>query len=271
MTSVMGDFPARSENVCMTTTMMEFSSKTVGQLAVEVPTSIRVFEAWKIDYCCGGKTPLPQACATAGKSVDDFVEQLMRAAVAPDNAARDWSHASLTTIASNIVKTYHDCTRQELQLLAPLAEKVLGVHGERHPELEEVVALIKDVTNDMIPHMLKEEQVLFPYVTQLEAGAAPTPFFGTVKNPVRMMMVEHDRVGELLASLRNVTSGYAAPDNACFSYRELYRRLSELETLTHEHIHIENNLYFPRAVELEDQVGKPSAMAAAGHACGCGH
>ena len=121
----------------------------------------------------------------------------------------------------------------------------------------------------MLPHMLKEEQVLFPYVAQLERGEAPTPFFGTVRNPVRMMMMEHDRVGGLLAQLRATTSDYALPPDACFSYRELYRRLDELELKTHEHIHIENNVYFPRAVALEDQAGNAAAGHAHGHAC-CG-
>jgi regulator of cell morphogenesis and NO signaling len=271
MTSVMFRAAAGRENVCMTTTMIEFSTRTVGELAVEVPASIRVFEAWKIDYCCGGRTPLPEACATAGKSVDEFVARLTSAAVIPEDAARDWSGATLTAIASNIVKTYHDYTREELQTLTPLAAKVLGVHGERHPELAEVVTLIADVSADMLPHMLKEEQILFPYVNQLELGSAPTPFFGTVKNPVRHMMLDHDRVGELLARLRTITSDYTVPGNACFSYRELYRRLPEFEARTHEHIHIENNLYFLRAVQLEDQVGKPAQTAAAGDACGCHH
>jgi len=210
MTSVMCGRAAAADDVCMTTTMMEFTDRT-------------------------------------------------------------WSGQSLTSIAANIVKSYHDYTREELQTLAPLAERVVGVHGRRHAELAEVATLIGDVATDMIPHMLKEEQVLFPYVTQLEAGNAPTPFFGTVKNPVRMMMLEHDRVGDLLAKLRAVTNGYTVPDDACFSYRELYRRLGELESLTHEHIHVENNLYFPRAVELEERIGKPSATAMSGHACGCGH
>jgi regulator of cell morphogenesis and NO signaling len=271
MTSVMFRAAPGRDNEAMTTTMMEFSTRTVGELAVEVPAAIRVFEAWKIDYCCGGRTPLPDACAAAGKSVDEFVAQLMRAASVPENAARDWAGSTLTTIATNIVTTYHDYTREELQTLAPLAAKVLGVHGERHPELAEVAALIADLTTDLVPHMLKEEQVLFPYVNQLEQGSAPTPFFGTVKNPVRMMMAEHDRVGELLARLRVTTSGYDVPGNACFSYRELYRRLSEFEARTHEHIHIENNLYFPRAVQLEDRVGKAVQGDTAGHACGCGH
>lgn len=246
---------------------MDIRERTVGDLAVEMPLSIRVFEAWKIDYCCGGRTPLPDAVAAAGKSVDEFLVALD---VLADVPTRDWSGDTLTTMAGNIVSTYHGYTREELQLLEPLAQKVLGVHGDRRPELADVLSLLCALRDDMLPHMLKEEQVLFPYVTQLEAGSAPTPFFGTVKNPVRKMMAEHDRVGELLASLRSVTDDYTPPESACFSYRELYRRLSEFEQRTHEHIHLENNLYFPRAIALEDRAGQPAAFA---DACGssCAH
>jgi len=260
------------------TTMIEFTDRTVGELAVQVPNSIRVFEAWKIDYCCGGRTPLTDACAAVGKRVEDFVAELVRTAAVPDAAMRDWSADTLAGMAANIVTTYHSYTREELQTLAPLAAKVLSVHGERRPELADVVTLVRELTNDMLPHMLKEEQVLFPYVEQLEAAAAedrpaPTPFFGTVKNPVRMMMLEHDRVGELLATLRAVSDDYTPPESACFSYRELYRRLSEFEQRTHEHVHIENNLYFPRAVDLEDRAGNAAAFEFAGGTCGssCSH
>jgi len=248
-------------------TTMDIRERTVGDLAVEMPLSIRVFEAWKIDYCCGGRTPLPDAVAGSGKTIDEFLAALD---VLADVPSRDWSGDTLTTMAGNIVSTYHAYTREELQLLEPLAQKVLGVHGDRRPELADVLSLLCALRDDMLPHMLKEEQVLFPYVTQLEAGNAPTPFFGTVKNPVRKMMAEHDRVGELLASLRSVTDDYTPPESACFSYRELYRRLSDFEQRTHEHIHLENNLYFPRAVALEDGAGQPAAFA---DACGssCAH
>ena len=183
----------------MTIVVEQTKVMTVGELAVEVPTSIRIFEAWKIDYCCGGRTPLPEACAAVGRSVEEFVAELDRAAAVPDASAQNWSQETLASMSTNIVSMYHVYTREELQTIAPLANKVLSVHGERRPELAEVVALVSDVTNDMLPHMLKEEQVLFPYVQQLEASVtagqpAPTPFFGTVKNPVRMMMLEHDRV-----------------------------------------------------------------------------
>jgi len=260
------------------TTMVDVRDRTVGELAAEVPASIRIFEAWKIDYCCGGRTPLTDACAAIGKTVDTFIAELSRAAAVPDASARDWTKDSLSSMSAQIVAMYHDYTREELQTVIPIAEKVLSVHGERRPELAEVVTLVRDLAGDMIPHMLKEEQVLFPYVSQLEVAIAgnrpaPTPFFGTVRNPVRMMMVEHDRVGELLASLRGVTDEYSLPDGACFSYRELYRRLEELEVRTHEHIHIENNLYFPRAVAMEEQEAAGADTAFAGGFCGasCSH
>ncbi len=258
--------------------MMELTDKTVGAIATEVPAAIRVFEKWKIDYCCGGRTPLADACAGAGKSVDAFLAELERSASVPDAGTHDWAGDTLAAMSSNIVAMYHEYTREELQTLDPLSKKVLSVHGDRHPELAELVALVHDITGDLLPHMLKEEQVLFPYVEQLEnavAGgkAAPTPFFGTVKNPVRMMMLEHDRVGELLARLRTITGDYAAPEGACFTYRELYRRLAEFELRTHEHVHIENNIYFPRAVSLEEQQGNASAAPFAAGTCGssCAH
>jgi regulator of cell morphogenesis and NO signaling len=260
----------------MTVTAMTLTERTVGEVAAELPISIRVFEAWKIDYCCGGKTPMTDACAAAGKSVDAFISELE--ALATVEPSRDWTKGSLHSISQGICSMYHDYTRQELQTITPIAEKVLSVHGERRPELAEVLALIHDLAADMIPHMLKEEQVLFPYVAQLEEAAnrsqpAPTPFFGTVKNPVRMMMMEHDRVGDLLARLRVTSDQFTPPESACFSYRELYRRLTDFEARTHEHIHIENNIYFPRAVSLEENAGKPEAFdgCGMGGSQGCAH
>jgi regulator of cell morphogenesis and NO signaling len=260
-----------TEEMTMTTTITQYADRTVGELAADLPQSIRIFEAWKIDYCCGGRTPLPEACSAAGKSVEEFLAALQRTAAVPNEAGRNWNAESLSSMAQNIVSIYHVYTREELETLAPIADKVLSVHGDRRPELAEVVALLRDLTADMLPHMLKEEQVLFPYVDQLEesdeeGNVAPTPFFGTVKHPVRMMMLEHDRVGEILGKLRAITKDYDPPESACFSYRELYRRLAELELRTHEHIHVENNVYFPRAVALEDLAGQPATFGAGG--CG---
>jgi len=237
--------------------ILSLSTKTVGEVAAEIPSSIPIFEAWKIDYCCGGMTPLTQACTVAGKSIDEL-ESALAAAPARPQTMRDFSTETLSSIRAYIMDVYHAGTRVELDMLRTLADKVLAVHGSRHGELTEVTRLVAALSGDMLPHMLKEEHILFPYVDDLEraetGGPAPIPFFGTVKNPVRMMMMEHDRVGELLAELRQVTAGYAPPPDACFSYRELYRRLFEFELMTHQHIHIENNIYFPRSVALEERL-----------------
>lgn len=172
-----------------------------------------------------------------------------------------WKDAPLAAVATHIVSMYHVYTRNELAALASMGERVLIEHRERHPELSEVVALIGDLTADMLPHMLKEEQVLFPYVSQLEGGNAVTPFFGTVKNPVRKMMLDHDRVEELLTRLRRVTRDYAPPAGAGADFHELYRRLGDFDQLTREHVEIENAVYFPRAVELEERAGSPANFA----------
>lgn len=255
------------------------AGRTVGEIATEHPGAIRVFQQWGIDYCCGGATPVESACERSGRSVADLETALAATASTPGSGIEhDWSRESLASLAAFIIDAYHRYTREELETLTALAEKVEGVHGQRHPEVRRVRELVQALVGDMTPHMLKEEQVLFPFVDQLEEAAdqgrpAPTPFFGTVRNPVRMMMMEHDAVADLLRDLRLVTSDYAPPADACFSYGELYRRLALFETKTHEHIHLENNVYFPKAVKLEDEAGKPIAHRAAetGHACGCGH
>jgi regulator of cell morphogenesis and NO signaling len=256
------------------------TDRTVGELATDIPAAIRVFQAWKIDYCCGGKRPLADACASVGKTVEEFAAAIALAPAA-GGAEVPWTTAPLATVSAQICERYHRYTREELPTLQALATKVYGVHGGRNPELGRLEQLVGELTGDMIPHMLKEEQVLFPYVDQLEEAAAgkraaATPFFGTVKNPVQMMMNEHDRVGELLVEARSITSDYSLPPTACFSYTQLFRRLEEFERLTHEHIHVENNIYFPRAVELEERMGNTASFAAhpgnagASHACGCG-
>lgn len=264
----------------MNQTLNALTERTVGEVATEIPGAIRIFETWGIDYCCAGLTPVTDACERAGKTVEDLVNALSASAVPPGPLPRDWSKESLAAIARYIIDAYHDYTREELETLLALAEKVKGVHGHRHTELVRVNELVQALAVDMRPHMLKEEQVLFPYVDQLEVaatkgGPVPTPFFGTVKNPVRMMMLEHDAVGDMLRELRALTSGYEAPVDGCFSYRELFRRLAEFEQRTHEHIHLENNVYFPSAVALEDRAGNPAAASAGavhGHGpCGCSH
>lgn len=230
---------------------MELTDRTVGEIAAEVPAAIGIFEKYRIDYCCGGRRPLIDACSEAGISVDEFRDALATASIAPD-AAIDFTQRTLTELHTYLVTRYHVHAREELDTLGRLAAKVLSVHGARHRELESVAALVDGLVQDMLPHMMKEEMILFPYVERLENEATPpSSCFGTIENPIRQMLYEHESVGDLLRALRTATGGFIAPDDGCFSYRELYNRLAAFEKETHEHIHLENNVYFPRAVQLE--------------------
>ncbi len=231
--------------------------RTVGDLAVEVPGATRVFERLGIDYCCGGGKSLQDACLGAGVSVEEVMAALenSRERYAGQEAG-EWQLRSLGELIDHIVQKHHAYTKSEMERLDQLSAKVASVHGQNHPELLKVRELVLALRKDLIPHMLKEEQVLFPYIERLEdayrnAQPAPTPFFGTVRNPIRMMIQEHDTAGDLLRDLRSESRNYEVPSDGCISYRTLYQALQELESDLHQHIHLENNILFPRAVTLE--------------------
>jgi regulator of cell morphogenesis and NO signaling len=234
------------------------TSTTVRELAVREPGATRIFEKLKIDYCCGGNKTLEDACAAAGVQTEDIRRLLEKAGESQTmmGEATNFQAASLTELINYILDKHHVFTKEEMTRLDALTEKVCSVHGQNHPELLSVKALFQSLCEDLRPHMFKEEQVLFPYIIRLEEASErkqmppPTPF-GTVRNPVRMMMMEHDVAGDLLRELREVSSGYQTPADACISYRTLYQALEALEQDLHRHIHLENNILFPRAVEME--------------------
>ncbi|HJW94756.1 MAG TPA: iron-sulfur cluster repair di-iron protein [Thermoanaerobaculia bacterium] len=229
---------------------MNTNMKSIGELALETPHAIAVLERWKIDYCCNGKRSVAEACRDAGVTANELMREIGATPVVHDG--RDWSAESLETLQQYIIGTHHVFTRQAMETVGILSEKVARRHGPGHPEVLRVRELVIALCNDLEPHMMKEEVVLFPYVAAMERGEEAANCFGTVRNPVRMMMMEHDAVGGLLRDLRVATNEYALPEDACLSFRALYERLVELELDLHKHIHLENNVHFPRAVELED-------------------
>jgi regulator of cell morphogenesis and NO signaling len=231
---------------------MNIDTKTIGQLALEEPKAISVLENLNIDYCCRGNRPVAQACKEAGITINELFCAIGGAP--KDSEARDWSSASLKELQSFIVNTHHAFTRDMLSTVNQLAAKVAQRHGERHPEVLRVKTAVQQLVSDLLPHMMKEEQVLFPYIEELESGDPQPPFFGTVQNPIRMMMMEHDAAADILNQLRITTDHYKLPDDACISFRALYERLTDLEKDLHRHIHLENNVLFPRAAEMETRV-----------------
>lgn len=238
--------------------MQELSNKTIREIALESPLTTRVFEEFKIDFCCGGRVPFNEACEKAG--VDPAAVQAKLDAIIENKSNGTIEAESLrkspTEMIEFIVSTHHVFTRSEITRLLPLMDKVASRHGENHPELLLIQDMFRDLAEGLIVHMRKEEAVLFPYIEQVDAAAAgrlpvPLSHFGSVQNPVRMMMFEHDRDGATLKKLRELSSDYTAPADACPSFKGLYAGLEDLERDLHRHIHLENNVLFPRAVDME--------------------
>ena len=233
------------------------TTKTVGEIAAEMPGATREFEKLGIDYCCGGSRTLGQACAEANIPVDEALARLEQAlAAAQSDSDKDWQKQLLADLIAHITTTHHVFVREESPRIEALAAKVVGVHGKNHPELLQVQQIFSALAEELRVHLMKEEQMLFPYIVahgreRLAGEPAPPAMFGTVVNPVRMMMQEHDGAGEALRALRSVTGDYTVPEDACISYRTLYQALDGFEADLHQHIHLENNILFPRAVAME--------------------
>ncbi len=245
---------AREEEAMSVTT-----EKTVRELALGKPGAARVFERFGIDYCCGGKQTLEQACRAASLPVDEVMDALEAAHHSGQVLTQDrnWQKAPLGDLISHIKNTHHRYTREEIARLGPLFDKVCSVHGERHPELFPLRATFQGLAQELTTHMMKEEMVLFPYMERMEESVIQKepilpPPFGTVRNPVAMMEHEHDSAGGALRALRASSDGYTAPPDACVSYQTLYKTLAEFEADLHQHIHLENNILFPRAIALEN-------------------
>jgi regulator of cell morphogenesis and NO signaling len=227
-------------------------SETVASIALRVPSAARTFERFGIDYCCKGRVPLSVACSERKLAVRDVLDDLADQLTRP--SAPTVVETEVAPLIEYIVERHHAYTREALARLAPLATKVLGAHGARHPELQEVAHTLRALADDLLPHMLREELVLFPYMEQLTRGDDTPPPFGTIGNPLRAMLREHEAVGALVEKLHALTSGYQAPRDACTSYRMLYAGLEHLSADIHMHVHLENNVLFPQAAQLEQRM-----------------
>ena len=233
-------------------------TKTVRELAVAFPSATRVFEQTKIDYCCGGDQLLGDACAKAGVDMK-VLEQMLETSVEPATATTvDFQQMTLSGLINYILDKHHVYTKDEMNRLEAMVARVVSAHGANHPELLTMRDLLQQLVAELRGHMFKEEQILFPFVIELEQSVLQnrsTPFapFGTVNNPIRMMMMEHDNAGEILRELRKLSSNYKTPADACISYQTFYQALEAFEQDLHQHIHLENNILFPKAIALELQ------------------
>ncbi|MBI4578795.1 MAG: iron-sulfur cluster repair di-iron protein [Planctomycetes bacterium] len=228
---------------------------TVGEWVVDRPSRSRVFEELGIDYCCGGKQPLEDACRDKGLAAEQVVRALLAVDEPTGTADRDWSAALLSELCDHIEATHHEYLRRELPRLASLTEKVAKVHGPNHGEMIELHAVVAGLKAELGDHMMKEEQILFPMIRELEhAVSFPSFHCGSIGNPIRVMEFEHDSAGGALARMRELTHDHSCPDDACNTWRAMVDGLRQLETDLHQHIHKENNILFPRALRREREL-----------------
>ncbi len=232
----------------------EGSTLTVGELVAQEPNRARVFEQFGIDYCCGGKIPLAEACAAGDISLDAVQDALEKSdSHKTSEYDKDWCKESMTSLVDHIVATHHAYLREEFPRLTAMTEKVARVHGERHAELPQVRDVFAAMRAELELHMQKEELILFPMIAELDAGAADVgKHCGGIENPIRMMENEHDGAGDALGTLRELTDGFAPPADACNTYRVMLESLAGLEADLHQHIHKENNILFPKALACSD-------------------
>ncbi len=234
------------------------AERTVRELALENTAATRIFEKLGIDYCCGGNKSLEEACRTSNVSVDQVIDSLEMAEQVARAAQKDrnWQTEPLADLVAHIKTTHHKYTRDEMARLIPLLNKVCSVHTKNHPELQQVRASFQSLVQELTTHLMKEEQVLFPYIVGMEEAVIqkepvlPSPF-GSVQHPVSMMEREHDSAGNALRAMRDASRGYTVPGDACISYQSLYKALADFEADLHQHIHLENNILFPRAIAME--------------------
>lgn len=232
-------------------------TETVREIAVSQPSSIRVFERFGIDYCCGGHKPLAVACNEQAVEIDSVLAALAEAAGAENEYQQtDWSKSSLEALVDHINSKHHEYLKSELPRLNGLAKKVTAAHGANHPELAELQATVEALSSELTQHLAKEEMILFPYISGLERalagnGFTPRACFGSIASPIAVMSQEHDDAGEALEQIRQLTKDYTVPQDACPTYRAYMDALKAVEKDLHQHIHLENNILFPRAVALE--------------------
>jgi len=235
------------------------SDETLGEIVAKDMHKAQIFKKYGIDFCCGGKKTVKQACAEKGIDVTIIEQELQKAGKVVSNRPLPYNEWNLDFLADYIVNTHHSYVRKNLPDITSYAAKVMQVHGNQHPELIRINQLVSEVNAELTGHLVKEEKILFPYIKALVAAKDHTQplqaaHFGSVQSPINMMEMEHELVGKNLDEIRQLSHNYLLPEDACASYSLLYRMLDEFEEDLHLHIHLENNILFPKALAIEKQL-----------------
>jgi regulator of cell morphogenesis and NO signaling len=238
--------------------MLAVNTKTIGEIVAGTPLAARVFERHHIDYCCGGNHALDEVCRQAGLEVEAILGEIEQETgrVAPADI-RDWTTASLAQLIDHILTTHHAYLSTALPRIGQIIARVSAAHGTAHPEVIVPLANVFGILRQELEvHMKKEEIILFPAIVRLEGERRcgrkpPREPFGSVERPIHMMEHEHAVAGRALSDIRSLTNGFTPPVYGCNTFRVLYEELRALEADLHLHIHLENNILFPRAARME--------------------
>ncbi len=234
------------------------SAITIGEIVAQNFRNAEIFEKYGIDFCCGGKISLEDACRKKGINVLQIKKELDSVKSQSTLASYDFNLWELDFLCDYIVNTHHKYVVQSMPVIFEYTQKVAKVHGENHPEAIEIAEIFLKVMDEINHHMMKEENILFPYIKQMvqakKNGLQISSPFGTVQNPIRMMEHEHDVVGGFCKKINELSGNHTPPADACTTFRLSYLKLKEFETDLHQHIHLENNILFPKAVAMESAV-----------------
>ncbi len=237
--------------------MTTIEDKTVAEVVSENIKTAHIFKKYGIDFCCGGGITINKACKKKNIDYAQLKEELLSVDAAP--RAYEYNKWELDFLIDHIVNIHHTYVEESIPLIIQYANRVSEVHGHHYTEVIEVNKLFIEVANELASHMKKEEIILFPYIKKLlnlikEGGYVAPPPFGTVHNPIKMMEAEHESAGDIFKEIARLTNKYTPPDGVCNTFRALYAKLDEFEQDLHQHIHLENNILHPKAIQLEKDI-----------------
>jgi regulator of cell morphogenesis and NO signaling len=239
--------------------MVDISTATLKEMVTDDFRVAAIFEKYSLDFCCRGGKTIEQACMDKAVNKDGVLSEVYELLQRDELPGDSFGVLSMSELTRHIITTHHSFVRKMVPILLTHTRKVATVHGVNHPEVVEIAAGFERVATDLQNHMMKEERVLFPYIEMLVnasngTGSVQRPPFGTVRNPIRMMEAEHQAAGDELYEIRKLSSSYTPPADACTTFKVTYQELQEFERDLHQHVHLENNILFPKAISLEEEL-----------------
>lgn len=233
-----------------------YEQLTLSQIVAKNYRAAGVFERYSLDYCCKGNKSFSEACSEKNLNASDILTELQNTEVVSDNSSLRFGDWDLDFLVDYIFNNHHKYIRTAIPVITAHAEKIASKHGDIHPETVEINRIFSRVSKDLKQHLMKEEEILFPFIkylvkTERLGLKAERPYFSTIANPIKMMDAEHTEAGDSLFLIRKLTDNFTPPEGACTTFKTYYKELKEFEEDLHKHVHLENYILFPKAIEME--------------------